>query len=93
MKHIVLIKLKERTSQNQKRVMDILRKMDQETIPYVSSFFVGADFLDTPRSYDVLLEVELNKEDLDRYANDPFHQKIKQEFAPYMDHSVTIDVE
>ena len=53
MKHIVLIKLKERTSQNQKRVMDILRKMDQETIPYVSSFFVGADFLDSPRSYDV----------------------------------------
>ena len=41
MKHIVLIKLKERTSQNQKRVMDILRKMDQETIPYVCLLYTS----------------------------------------------------
>lgn len=93
MKHIVLIKLKERTRTNQEAVASILKKMTVDTIPYVHSFFVGEDFLDSRRSYDVLLEVTLEKKDLEKYANDPFHTAIKKEFAPYMDHSVTIDVD
>ncbi|TGY65510.1 Dabb family protein [Dubosiella muris] len=93
MKHIVLIKLKDRTLENQQAVAAILKKMTTKTIPYADSFFVGEDFLDSERSYDVLLEVELQRQDLERYANDPFHVTVKKEFAPYMDHSVTIDVE
>lgn len=92
-KHIVLIKLKERNAENQNKVADILRKMNTKNIPFVNSFFVGTDFLDSNRSYDVLLEVELPKDELSHYADFPFHQQIKKEFAPYMDHSVTIDVE
>ena len=93
MKHIVLIKLKERTKENQSAVASILKKMTVLTVPYVHSFYVGEDFLNSDRSYDVLLEVDLDKNDLEKYANDPFHVMIKKEFAPYMDHSVTIDVD
>lgn len=93
MKHIVLIKLKERTEENQSAVAGILKKMNVLTIPYVHSFYVGEDFLNLDRSYDVLLEVDLDKNDLEKYASDPFHLMIKKEFAPYMDHSVTIDVD
>ncbi|WP_356916982.1 Dabb family protein, partial [uncultured Dubosiella sp.] len=56
MKHIVLIKLKDRTLENQQAVAAILKKMTTKTIPYADSFFVGEDFLDSERSYDVLLE-------------------------------------
>ena len=43
MKHIVLIKLKDRTLENQQAVAAILKKMTTKTIPYADSFFVRSE--------------------------------------------------
>ena len=69
MKHIVFFKLNERNEQNQDALIEILNKMKGQ-IPFVQDMWVGKDFLNSQRSFDVVLEVTLNKEDLDTYAKD-----------------------
>ena len=93
MKHIVFFKLKERTSENQNKVAEILQKMTPENCPMVDSLKVGIDFLNSDRSFDLVLEVVLPKEELSHYANYDFHCAVKKEFAPYVEKSVTVDVE
>ena len=92
MKHIVFFKLKERSDENQDKLVHILNKMKGQ-IPYVKDMWTGKDFLDSQRSFDVVLEVILNKEDLDTYANDPLHVQCKEEFAYLVLKSVVCDVE
>ena len=93
MKHVVLFKLKENSLENQNLVASILGKMNPETVPMIHSLSAKIDFLHSERSYDVLLEVELPKEELSNYANHPFHCEIKKEFAPLVEKTITIDVE
>ena len=90
MKHIVLFKLKNRTQENQDTLTNILLSM-KEKLDYVQDLKVYQDFLGSKRSYDIMLEVTLNKEDLDRYANDPYHVACKNKFAPMIAKSITID--
>lgn len=90
MKHIVLFKLAERSCENQDKLIEILISM-RGKIDFVHDIQVYKDFLGSPRSYDVMLEVSLNAEDLDRYANDPYHVACKQRFAPMISNSITID--
>ena len=90
MKHIVLFKLKTRTKENQETLSSILLSM-KEKLTYIHDLQVHQDFLESNRSYDVMLEVTLNKEDLDRYANDPYHVACKNKFAPLIENTITID--
>lgn len=92
MKHIVFFKLKNRTEENQENLMTILNKM-QGQIPFVEKMTVSKDFLNSPRSFDVVLEVTLPKADLDTYANYPLHVACKEEFADLVEKSVVCDVE
>lgn len=92
MKHIVFFKLNERTEKNQDELMMILNKM-QGNIPFVESMSVKKDFLGSSRSFDVVLEVVLPKEDLETYANYPLHVECKNEFAPLVMKTVVCDVE
>lgn len=93
MKHVVLFKLKENSIESQNTVSSILKKMNTENCPMVESFSVNVDFLRSERSYDVILEVILPKEELSTYANFPFHCEIKKEFAPFVEKTITIDYE
>lgn len=92
MKHIVFFKLSERTKENQDKLVTILNKM-QGKIDFVHSLSAKADFLNSERSFDVVLEVTLDKENLDAYANDPLHVACKQEFASFIEKTVVVDVE
>ena len=93
MKHIVLFKLNDNSLESQNTVASILRKMNPENCPMVEKFSVNIDFLRSERSYDVILEVTLPKEELSNYANFPFHCEIKKEFAPFVEKTITIDYE
>lgn len=93
MTHIVFFKLKERTPQNQQSLLQILNKLDHAHVPCADTFQCGADVLASERSYDAALVVGLPAENLDTYANDPYHCQIKKEMAPLLDHSVTVDFE
>lgn len=92
MTHIVFFKLKEPSHENQKKLVSILNKM-QGKIDLVENMQVGMDFLHSPRSYDVVLIVHLQKKDLDAYQNNALHCACKTEFAPLVEQSKTVDFE
>jgi hypothetical protein len=56
---------------------------------------VGVDFLHSPRSYDVILQVTLDDESaLEQYQNDPYHcDVVKKHMHSVIESSVAIDYE
>lgn len=93
MTHVVLLKLKERTPENQDALVKILKKLNVKDVPMAESFVCGKDFLQDGRSFDAALIVTLPKDQLNAYANDPYHCKIKAEMAPLLERTVTADFE
>jgi hypothetical protein len=89
MTHIVFFKLKNRNDQD--ALLDILNKLTPETVPMARSFETGKDFLHSGRSLDAALIVRLDKEDLEAYANDPWHCRIKEEMAPLLEGTFVVD--
>ena len=57
-KHIVCFKLKDNSDENKKETKEILMSM-KDKVPMVRDIQVGVDFLKSPRSYDIILQVEL----------------------------------
>lgn len=63
-------------------------------VPSLEDLEVGADFLRSDRSYDVILiSTHKSKEQLDEYQNDPYHMEIKKHIAEIRDASVAVDWE
>ena len=79
-KHIVCFKLKDNSDENTRAARDILMSMKDKE-PMVRDIQVGVDFLKSARSYDIILQVELdNRETLDAYQEDPYHVGVVKEF-------------
>lgn len=93
-KHIVCFKLKDNSPAEVKKAADILRSMDGN-VPMLRGIEVGCDFLHSPRSYDVILQVTLDSaDDLDPYQNDPYHcGVVKAHMHEAAESSVAIDYE
>ena len=93
-KHIVCFKLKAPTPELVEKTCEILRSMDGN-VPLLRGIFVGADFLHAARSYDILLEVELdNRAALDAYQQDPYHVGVvKKHMHAVAESSVSMDCE
>lgn len=92
MRHIVLFKLKKRNEANMDALVNVIMQM-KGRLPMLEDIAAKKDFLGTDRSFDVMLEAKLAKEDLDAYANDPFHLACKEQMVPLIERSVTCDVE
>ena len=72
-KHIVCFKLHDSPDEQKKAAKDILLSMTGK-VPQIISIEVGTDFLGSPRSYDVILQVTLeSREALDAYQADEYH--------------------
>ncbi len=72
-RHTVCFKLTNPTKESVEETCAILRSMEGR-VPTAKKISVGADFLHSPRSYDIILQVDLDsREDLDTYQNDPYH--------------------
>ena len=72
-KHIVCFKLKDNSDANKQETKELLMSM-KDKVPMVRDIQVGVDFLKSPRSYDIILQVELDdREALDAYQVDPYH--------------------
>ena len=55
---------------------------------------VGIDFLHSERSYDIILQVTLEKSELDNYQNDPYHcSVVKKHMHSVRESSVAVDYE
>lgn len=75
-KHIVCFKLNDSSDEQKQAAKDILLSMNGN-VPQIRSIEVGTDFLCSPRSYDVILQVTLDDRDaLDAYQQDPYHCEV-----------------
>lgn len=93
-KHIVCFKLKDNSENKKQEAKSILMSM-QGKVDLIKNIEVGTDFLSSPRSYDIILQVTLeNKEALDLYQSDAYHcNKIKPYMHSVMESSVAVDYE
>lgn len=91
-KHIVCFKLKDNCEENCLKTAEILKSMKGK-VSQLLDIEVGVDFLHSPRSYDIILQVTLeNADKLDEYQNDPYHcDVVKKHMHAVMESSVAID--
>ena len=72
-KHIVCFKLADNSEEAKNKAKEILMSMEGN-VPTMRSIEVGTDFLGSTRSYDVILQVELDdRAALDEYQADKYH--------------------
>lgn len=93
-KHIVCFKLKDNSEAECEKAAQILRSMDGN-VDLIRSIEVGCDFLHSPRSYDIILQVVLDDEAaLDAYQNDEYHcNVVKKHMHAVAEASIAIDYE
>lgn len=93
-KHIVCFKLKDNSLEECEKAANILKSMDGN-VPFLRSIEVGVDFLHSPRSYDIILQVTLDDaKALDKYQKDEYHcSVVKKHMHSVAETSVAIDYE
>ncbi len=91
-KHIVCFKLKDSSPAEVKKAADILRSMEGN-VPLLRGIEVGTDFLHSPRSYDIILQVKLDDEAaLDAYQKDEYHcNVVKEHMHKVAEASIAVD--
>lgn len=91
-KHIVCFKLKDNSEAECKKAADVLMSM-KGNVDLLRDIQVGIDFLHSPRSYDVILQVELDDKDaLDAYQKDAYHcDVVKKHMHAVTETSISMD--
>lgn len=91
-RHVVCFKLKDNSMEACKVARDILLSM-KGNVPLVRDISVGVDFLHSPRSYDLILQVTLdNREALNDYQEDAYHVSVvKKHMHAVAESSIAID--
>lgn len=97
-KHVVLWKFKDEAENRTKEEnMNLVKERLYALcpiIPEVKKMEIGLDFGHTAMSYDMFLYTEFEtKEDLQKYAVDPDHAKVKKIVAATTEARVTLDYE
>ena len=91
-RHIVCFKLKDNSLEECKKAAEVLKSMEGN-VPLLRGIEVGVDFLHSPRSYDVILQVMLDDEKaLEDYQKDDYHcSVVKEHMHRVAETSVAID--
>lgn len=91
-KHTVCFKLKDNSPEECNKAAQILRSMDGN-VELMRGIEVGVDFLHSPRSYDIILQVLLDDEKaLEEYQKDEYHcSVVKKHMHSVAESSVAID--
>ena len=92
-KHIVMFKLNEKTSENMNRATNSLRSLEGN-IETLKSIEIGTDFLESDRSYDIVLIAHFeNREGLKIYGNHENHLPVVKIMRSLCSSSVVVDYE
>ena len=92
-KHIVMFKLIEKTSENMKLATDSLRSLENNIEP-LKSIEIGTDFLESDRSYDIVLTAHFeNQEGLKTYSSHENHLPVVKIMRSLCSSSVVVDYE
>lgn len=89
-RHTVCFKLKEGESVEQ--AANVLRSMEGK-VDTAKNISVGVDFLHSPRSYDLILQVDvLDEEALEKYQADEYHcSVVKKHMHAVAESSIAVD--
>ena len=91
--HIVLFKLKDRSSRSVGKARDVLLGM-RGKIPQLRHLEVGVDILHSQRSYDIVLITKFDSlEELQAYQAHPVHVEVAKYMTSVRESSVTVDYE
>ena len=92
-KHIVMFKLTEKTSENMKLATDSLRSLENN-IKTLKSIEIGTNFLESDRSYDIVLTAHFeNQEGLKTYSSHENHVPVVKIMRSLCSSSVVVDYE
>ena len=92
-KHIVMFKLTEKTSENMELATNSLRSLEGK-IETLKSIEIGTDFLESDRSYDIVLTAHFeNKEGLKIYGAHENHLPVVKIMRSLSSSSVVVDYE
>jgi len=92
-KHIVMFKLTEKTSENMELAINSLRSLEGK-IETLKSIEIGTDFLESDRSYDIVLTAHFeNKEGLNIYGTHENHLPVVKIMRSLCSSSVVVDYE
>ena len=92
-KHIVVVKLKERAPDKVQETVAVLRGMEGR-IPQLISIEVGADLIHSERSFDIaLVTVVASMEDLQAYQVHPAHKEVIAHINEVKELSIAVDYE
>ena len=92
-KHIVMFKLTEKTSENMELATDSLRSLENK-IETLKSIEIGTDFLESDRSYDIVLTAQFeNQEGLKIYSSHENHLPVVKIMRSLCSSSVVVDYE
>ena len=92
-KHIVMFKLTEKTSENMELATDSLRSLENK-IETLRSIEIGTDFLESDRSYDIVLTAHFeNQEGLKTYSSHENHLPVVKIMRSLCSSSVVVDYE
>lgn len=92
-KHIVMYKLKSPTNENKQAMVDKFLSM-QGKIDVLKSVTAGYDFLQSARSFDVVLEcVFESAEDMAAYQVHPVHIPVKEFVGGLVEKAHSVDYE
>lgn len=91
-KHIVCFKLRDNSEAECQKAKDVLLSM-QGNVPQLRGIEVGVDFLHSPRSYDIILQVLVEDEKaLADYQQDAYHcSVVKTHMHAVAESSVAVD--
>ena len=92
-KHIVMFKLAEKNPENMERAVDSLKSLEGK-IETLKSIEVGTDFLESERSYDIVLTAQFeNREGLEIYGGHENHLPVVKIMRSLCSSSVVVDYE
>ena len=92
-KHIVMFKLTEKTTEKMELAVDSLKSLEGK-IKTLQSIEIGTDFLESERSYDIVLTTYFkDREGLNIYANHENHLPVVKIMQSLCSSSVVVDYE
>jgi len=90
-KHCIMIKLKNRSSQAKQEAKNMLLSMDGQ-VTMMRDFEVHTDFIGSERSYDIFLSCVLDDEKaLEEYQNDKYHCAVKAYIKMVAESTIAVD--
>ena len=89
-RHTVCFKLKE--GESAEKAAEILNTM-RGNVPTAKNIIVGVDFLHSARSYDIILQVDVEDQSaLNEYQNDEYHcSVVKKHMHAVAENSIAVD--